>query len=959
MKSIFTKLSTLVLCGAFALVSCSDFSADLKQVNEELDALAEKSATKTQVAELEEAIKELKAKLSEQYATIADVEAVITTIEGVQASLNDAKANLEAALDTKADKTTLQTAVSDLTDALTAAKTEIEGKLGDVDSSIESLGQKVADDLQALTEKVEEDLKAAKEALEGQIGDLENNLGDVEGDVENLQGTVGNIQTSLGKVIEDVDKLDETLSKHSEAFAEYKEEVTGKFEEVSEEITKVSESLSEQLEDLREEMAEKADAELVENVSGLQEALGGVNETLSTLASTVANKADKADVAADIQKVEKALASDIAALENVVKNWKDNDTKYDDTELRAAVAAATKEYKSLVADLQAQIDALENTIDGIHNELNGIKDELNGMKNELRGAVVVPQTMYNGAKAVKFQRLEGKNVLKTYATVSYHFNPANFDATKATYEIVTEKVEMMTRALINEEPAIEIIGAPVQENGKVTFELERGKGVANMFALKITLEDGCVIYSDYATILDEATFCVGTAECSVEVSRLALELPSLTSLSAIVEWVKSLGDVVEDYENYICAIQQAIEAVQDNDILGAAELLVKNIPGFVTKNQTIYGNGEFTVQVETLDAEQILENLMNAQSITEIKNILNSLIGRAEGLGGETGDAILGKLQNAINNSNLMDLISQFDNLNLQLPDLKFTYETAYNNYVQAKAKHDENVAGYRATIAENNAALEYLEANFEAVYNAEIAELEAQKEDANIAEKIILEAKILELKKDLKVGFGLDSKSLALNAENEYLEGLIKSSDLAYKGFEELLELAEGPWKEAEAKLAELEAKILDEVKNYIEESELGQYIKELENEISKQGWEGKKAVAWAHATQMASDAALVDLYRNYNAANDKVVEEFSKSLFGQFAYLIQTEAAATIFEELGLTQFYLALRQLPDLFTVVLKYYPTSLSGLTGIVPTVTSPYDAEDTWKIEYFIASIDEE
>jgi hypothetical protein len=40
MKSIFTKLSTLLLCGAVALVGCYDFSADLQAVNKEFEELA-------------------------------------------------------------------------------------------------------------------------------------------------------------------------------------------------------------------------------------------------------------------------------------------------------------------------------------------------------------------------------------------------------------------------------------------------------------------------------------------------------------------------------------------------------------------------------------------------------------------------------------------------------------------------------------------------------------------------------------------------------------------------------------------------------------------------------------------------------------------------------------------------------------------------------------------------------
>ena len=63
MKSIFTMLSTLLLCGAVALVGCSDFSADLRDVNERLEELKESAATKAEVAVLKAEVEALSKKL--------------------------------------------------------------------------------------------------------------------------------------------------------------------------------------------------------------------------------------------------------------------------------------------------------------------------------------------------------------------------------------------------------------------------------------------------------------------------------------------------------------------------------------------------------------------------------------------------------------------------------------------------------------------------------------------------------------------------------------------------------------------------------------------------------------------------------------------------------------------------------------------------------------------------------
>lgn len=68
MKSIFTKLGTLLFCGAVALVGCSDFSADLKYVDEKIDKLTEDTAKK--VNDLKGEIKTLSETLASTYARL-------------------------------------------------------------------------------------------------------------------------------------------------------------------------------------------------------------------------------------------------------------------------------------------------------------------------------------------------------------------------------------------------------------------------------------------------------------------------------------------------------------------------------------------------------------------------------------------------------------------------------------------------------------------------------------------------------------------------------------------------------------------------------------------------------------------------------------------------------------------------------------------------------------------------
>ena len=128
--------------------------------------------------------------------------------------------------------------------------------------------------------------------------------------------------------------------------------------------------------------------------------------------------------------------------------------------------------------------------------------------------------------------------------------------------------------------------------------------------------------------------------------------------------------------------------------------------------------------------------------------------------------------------------------------------------------------------------------------------------------------------------------------------------------------------------------------------------------------GDNAKKAVAAGTAQLFAIDALIADLIQNYNEANQQVVDEFANSLFGRVAYLIQTKEAEQAFEAIGLTELYTVLKQLPDLLTLIIKYYPAGVDltdftnfndfgsifsdYLTGLIP------ETKVEWELDYDLA-----
>ena len=317
------------------------------------------------------------------------------------------------------------------------------------------------------------------------------------------------------------------------------------------------------------------------------------------------------------------------------------------------------------------------------------------------------------------------------------------------------------------------------------------------------------------------------------------------------------------------------------------------------------------------------------------------------------------------------------NNITPDLTPLKETLAQQQAQLAEKQAELDAMIAGLDAeTQAEVYALYEehaVLEAELAAL-QAELAEAETAYKAMSLAEKfsstgVALAARIADLgaidipakKAEItvkeaaitaKVGttefFTKMAEVAAVKLSISATESSISALEVTAKAAQEALNNAQGNLDAVKDQIANIEQKILDEAKNRLEGTQLGEYIKQLENALAEEGWNGKKVIAEADAKIWASDEALADLIRNYEAANEQVVAEFKDSIFGRVAYLIQTDAAAKAFETLGLTEVYNVFKLLPDLLTVVLKYYPTSITDLQGVIPQIT-----EVTWETDYLL------
>ena len=860
MKSFISKLSVLLFAAMFAVVGCQDYAEDIRQLNNKHNE--DLSGINALIAELQSEIADLE-KIAATHATKDELNALKEQLQGDIAA---AKKAIEDAYKA-ADQALAQAHAADiqaLQAELLAAKTQIETAIQGLQTTITNLNALIAEvdqDLEALTKYVQEDLQAT-------ITTLENTL--KAADLAN--------QEAIAKVAADLLTAKTELAAKDAAI---EASLNAAIDRISANETKIAEALARLTEAEADIEANKEAIEANEQAIAARKAADEELKILYTSADAVLKAELKNLITANTNKIATCEA-DIATLKTTV------------TEL-------VNKVNALLADVEANkqsITAMGAAIDTLEDQVAELQSQVSQLATALRSVILVPETMHNGTKAVKFHRMEGENVLKTFAYVSFHFNPSNFDVASAEYEIVAENVEFRTKGLFDSNAAIEIVGTPVKDGDKVTFLLERAEGAGNMFALKVTLADGTTIYSEYAAILDEANYYEANATVSVELERIAFSMPSLNSLSDLMNIIQSMGTAVEDFQAAIDAIGAAYEAIQAGNVYGALQAL-GTINGFAKETVTITGVGYHKVKVETLDAETIMEDLMNAASLTDLMAQLEALFGKAEGLGGTQGAEILEALKNFASNNTLANLMEKL--------------EQAQQNF------------SIQDAIRENA-----------------YAQLERSKQDLEDLKARLQEA-IDNGKSSIEIGI---------------LEAAVWAGEGVVAEWEKKLDETMVFLEQLEANIKEYTEQLFEQTKDYIENSEFGQYIKQLENAIGEQGWNGRLLGAEIDAKAVASADALKDLTAQYNALNDEIVEEFKNSIFGKFLSIIESQQAIDAFEAIGLTQVHEALKLLPEIATLMTKYYPkeiTSIEGalsfLSSLTPEVTGGLTAPEYELVEY--------
>jgi septal ring factor EnvC (AmiA/AmiB activator) len=275
------------------------------------------------------------------------------TVEGIQTTLANVQAAFQAALDKKADQATVD-----------ALKTELQSKIDALAKQLENYVTK-------------DQLDAAISRIEGLIASLQNNKADKE-EVAALKATLVTIQTAVADL--QANKAD-------------KEAVNAALESLRKEVEALVASKADKTEIVRlDNLLEKLEALVIAKEAAIYNEMDVREAAINALiAALEANKADRTELEAAKESLEKALE------EAVTKLNEDIATKY--AELTGRVDKAFEELSDIrgqIVDILAQIAATNGEVERVEGKFDKLIADLQEADKTLDGKIEKLDGIVNG-----------------------------------------------------------------------------------------------------------------------------------------------------------------------------------------------------------------------------------------------------------------------------------------------------------------------------------------------------------------------------------------------------------------------------------------------------------------------------------------------------------------------------------------------------------------------------------
>ena len=623
MKSFFTKLGTLLLCGvAVAMVGCTDFSEDIQAGDKVLGDKIEQlqSTTASTIAELQASIAALETaqkKMETDYAKLSDLNAAKTELQEALNSkvqtLNSTIAAINTTLDGKADKTTVAALQKSMEDAvaeanqiiqnLVAAQTALEAEIAKKADKTQLDG--VAADVETLKGGYQETALALtnlQSALEGTQLDLaatESSLKQTQADVESLiegyMQTVAALQQFQSDLAAKASQADLELAQKDikalkEAAANAVYAITN-LNTAVEALDARVEAVEEFMKSAKEEIQNHTN-QLLELSFALEQAKGNLEDEAEIRA-----KADEAlqqayaALTAELTNFEMAYAVDKAELEAQIDLLKEEAKK--NTE---GITNLNGKFEAAIAELEAQLDKLEakhaedyaSILNLIASNRTEMEQVILDLEEELRAAFE--------AADVEVTEYVDEQILYVLTTVANSFNQHELWLNS-----LQENVDTLQEDLIN---ALNIIATNRTELEQVISDLE--------VKLDAKIDD---VYAQSLNLI---------ATNRTELEQIILDLEN--NLKGLIGDLQDRFDVMEgkvaDLEEQTAELENAVVALQN-----AHSLLTEQLQNKLTNiDNTIEALQEADADnANAIKALQEAHSLLTEQLQNKLTNIDNTI----------------------------------------------------------------------------------------------------------------------------------------------------------------------------------------------------------------------------------------------------------------------------------------------------------------------------------------------
>lgn len=650
MKSFFTKLGTLLLCGvAVAVVGCTDFSQDIREGDEALKVEIDKlnQSTSATIAELKASISALEAaqkKMENDYAKKTDLDAAKTEL---QAALNEkvtefstAIATINTTLDGKADKTALSALQKEMEDAIAAAEATI-ANLDAAQKTLEAELAKKAD--KAETDKVAADVETLKNGYQETAFALTNLQSALEGTQLDLEAT----ESALKTVAADVESLKQAYMEIVAGFQQFQADLAAKASQADLELAEKD------IKDLKTASAEATFAianlstavEVIEaRVDGIENELNKAKEQIAQQTTQLTNLAydleqAKGDLEAEAElreAADKALQTEVAQL------------VYGLTNLQGAYDVHVQEYeaykdalKKQLDDLAAQDGALANSIISyyeqaiaavveseaalktlVEEEIAKVTNLIAQERTEIEGMIAYVEKSFAEADEALFTLVQDSLITVVYNTI-YNYD-TKYEAMFAT---VDEKIAAMDdefrralSALAQQDSTLDAMISAVDADLQAKYAEAMMAVVTNRTEI-----EGMIAYMDEELkgLIAGLTERVEKLEVDVEGLKAALADLNVALEEGLAETLelafKNDAGVMDNVRAFEEKVQNIVKELNDKDAkieAKHAEEIAAIMTSLEKINAELADNAEWQGQITTT-ITQLSNNLWEALGLLE------------------------------------------------------------------------------------------------------------------------------------------------------------------------------------------------------------------------------------------------------------------------------------------------------------------------------------------------------